>query len=413
MTVTASKIPALRFPEFEGEWEEKKLGVCAIKIGSGSTPKGGESVYQKVGIPFIRSQNINNDRLDLSRVTFISEEINAQMSGTIVQPLDLLLNITGASIGRSCVVPKFFEGGNVNQHVCIVRLKKNYSPFFIQAKLSSFAGQKAIIRNQVGGSREGLNFQSVRLLKFDLPSFLEQQKITAFLSTIDTRIHQFSRKKALLEQYKKGVMQQIFSQKIRFKDHDGKAFPAWEYRRLSSVLNEHGLKSKDVEEVYSVSVHKGVINQKEHLGRSFAAATTSHYNLVKPHDIIYTKSPTGDFPLGIIKQSRVDRNVIVSPLYGVFTPETPALGYILNDYFASSINTHNYLQSIIQKGAKNTINITNKTFLSKSLRLPVSKEEQQKIAAFLSTLDRQINLVSQQLKRMQTFKKGLLQQMFV
>jgi type I restriction enzyme S subunit len=200
---------------------------------------------------------------------------------------------------------------------------------------------------------------------------------------------------------------------LRFKDEAGKAFPDWEERKLSSVLNEHGLKSNNAEEVFSVSVHKGVINQKEHLGRSFAAATTDHYNLVKPYDLVYTKSPTGDFPLGIIKQSRIDRIVIVSPLYGVFTPETPALGYILNDYFASNINTRNYLQSIIQKGAKNTINITNKTFLSKSLRLPVSKEEQQKIAAFLTALDGQIELVGQQLERMQAFKKGLLQQMFV
>ena len=137
----------------------------------------------------------------------------------------------------------------------------------------------------------------------------------------------------------------------------------WAERKFSEVLVEHGSKSKGDEEVFSVSVHKGVINQIEHLGRSFSAATTSHYKRVLPNDVIYTKSPTGDFPLGIIKQSKIKVPVIVSPLYGVFTPETPALGYILDAYFESSANTINYLSSIVQKGAKNTINITNDTFL--------------------------------------------------
>lgn len=246
-----------------------------------------------------------------------------------------------------------------------------------------------------------------------LPSLPEQQKIAAFLTTIDTRIQQLSRKVALLEQYKKGVMQQLFSQTIRFKDEQGRDFPDWEEVRLGEVLHEHKSKSEGTEHVFSVSVHKGLVNQIEHLGRSFAAKSTAHYNLVKPHDIVYTKSPTGDFPYGIIKQSRVAENVIVSPLYGVFSPETPALGYILNDYFESSVNTHNYLHSIIQKGAKNTINITNSTFLSKSLKLPRSKEEQQRIANFLTAINEKIERTQLRLQYTQTFKRGLLQQMFV
>src|SRR5690606_15428732 len=155
-------------------------------------------------------------------------------------------------------------------------------------------------------------------------------------------------------------------------------------------LSEHKLKSTGKEEVYSVSVHKGLINQIEHLGRSFAAESTDHYNLVRPWDVVYTKSPTGDFPYGIIKQSRVDKNVIVSPLYGVFTPETSELGYMLNIYFESKINVYNYLHPIIQKGAKNTINITNGTFLSKVLKLPVSQKEQKQIGKFLRVIDEKI-----------------------
>ena len=201
--------------------------------------------------------------------------------------------------------------------------------------------------------------------------------------------------------------------KLRFKSDNNENFDDWEERKLSEFLTEHKLKSTGKEEVYSVSVHKGLVNQVEHLGRAFSAPDTSKYNLVKPGDIVYTKSPTGDFPLGIIKQSRVDKNVIVSPLYGVFTPETYDLGYILNDYFESNVNTHNYLHPIVQKGAKNTMNITNKTFLSKSLFVPKDKDEQHKIAECLMKFNENIELIEIQKNQVEDFKKGLLQQMFI
>lgn len=200
------------------------------------------------------------------------------------------------------------------------------------------------------------------------------------------------------------------SQKYRFPEFLNEL--EWTERKLSDVLNEHGLKSTGNEEVYSVSVHKGVVNQVEHLGRSFSASNTDNYKRVLHGDVIYTKSPTGNFPLGIIKQSKVNFPVIVSPLYGVFTPETYGLGYILDAYFESPSNVHNYLSSIIQKGAKNTININNTTFLSKSLYLPNNKDEQQKIASCLSSLDELIAAHTDKLEALKDHKKGLMQQLF-
>jgi len=179
------RVPKLRFEEFSGEWETKKLGLLSSKIGSGSTPSGGQEVYQQTGIPFIRSQNVINNELILDH-TCIPESINSKMKGSIVKSNDILLNITGGSIGRSCVVPKGFKIGNVNQHVSIIRLKKD-EPKFIQSFLASYRGQKLILRGQTGSGREGLNFQSIRGFKINIPTLTEQQKIAAFISAVDKK----------------------------------------------------------------------------------------------------------------------------------------------------------------------------------------------------------------------------------
>ncbi|MDB6119610.1 MAG: hsdS5 [Verrucomicrobiaceae bacterium] len=180
---------------------------------------------------------------------------------------------------------------------------------------------------------------------------------------------------------------------------------------LGEVLAEHGQQGSGAEDVFSVSVHKGLINQIEHLGRSFAAAETGHYNRVLPGDIVYTKSPTGEFPLGIIKQSKISKEVIVSPLYGVFTPATHALGVILDALFESPLAVRNYLHPLVQKGAKNTIAITNRRFLEGKLRLPADPREQAAIAqlveisqAELTTIEAEIELITRQ-------KRGLMQKL--
>ncbi len=186
----------------------------------------------------------------------------------------------------------------------------------------------------------------------------------------------------------------------------------WELKRLGEVLEEHGLKSTGTEKVYSVSVHKGLVDQIEHLGRSFAAQNTDHYNRVLPGDVVYTKSPTGDFPYGIVKQNKTGQTVIVSPLYGVFRPQNYAIGVMLDAYFESPFRTKKFLEPLVQKGAKNTINISNDRLLSGALPLPRDQEEQQKIADCLSSLDELIELQAKKLEALQAHKKGLMQQLF-
>ena len=185
----------------------------------------------------------------------------------------------------------------------------------------------------------------------------------------------------------------------------------WKTTSLSSALTEHGYSSTGKEPVFSVSVHKGLVNQIEHLGRSFSAANTGHYNRVLPGDIVYTKSPTGEFPLGVIKQSKIEAEVIVSPLYGVFSPASRSLGAIIDAIFESPIAAQNYLTPLVQKGAKNTIAITNRRFLEGELHLPADRAEQDAIAALLDASRSEIAALESSLECLQTQKRGLMQKL--
>ena len=196
--------------------------------------------------------------------------------------------------------------------------------------------------------------------------------------------------------------------RLRFPGFTGE----WVKQPLSEFLYEHKTKSDGKCRVHSVSVSKGVVDQVEYLGRSFAAADTSKYNLAKPNDIIYTKSPTGNFPYGIVKMNKNPYNVIVSPLYAVYSPVNKYIGYILDSYFESATNTNNYLSSLVQKGAKNTINITNDTFVSKDVCLPKDEDEQEKIASVLMEIDDFIAAQGQKVDALKNKKKGLMQQLF-
>lgn len=198
--------------------------------------------------------------------------------------------------------------------------------------------------------------------------------------------------------------------RLRFPEF--KETPAWPRTRLGKVLTEHKLKSDGKAEVHSVSLTKGIVPQVEHMGRSFSAADTSHYSLVQPNDVVYTKSPLAIHKLGIVKQHRHKTNAIVSPLYGVFEPDNPHLGRMVEAYFDSPYRSIAYLAPLAQKGAKNTIQITNTTFLSGSLYLPADPAEQEKIAACLRSLDDWIAAEARALAALRRHKTGLMQQLF-
>ena len=204
-----TEAPEFRFKGFTDAWVQRKLGEITSKIGSGKTPSGGAEAYVEAGTPLIRSQNVHDDMVDLSDVVFIDDETNKSMENSVVSTDDVLLNITGASIGRSAVY-KGLEPANVNQHVCIIRPIPGYYPDFVQLHISSANGQKQIDSSQAGGAREGLNFQQIGKFEFSFPSFEEQAKIGDYIRGLDNLIALNQRKCDALKELKKGFLQKMF-----------------------------------------------------------------------------------------------------------------------------------------------------------------------------------------------------------
>lgn len=195
------------------KWEKCKLGLCCSKIGSGKTPRGGSSVYVDQGVMFLRSQNVLWGNLDISDVSYIDDETNKTMLSSEVHSGDILLNITGASIGRSCIY-SLNDRANVNQHVCILRLskegKEKLLPEFLLQQILSDRIQQQVMDCQNGGSREGLNFRQIADFDIVIPDINEQRKICGMLNTFDCKvIHEETSLNALLN-LRASLMQQLF-----------------------------------------------------------------------------------------------------------------------------------------------------------------------------------------------------------
>ena len=197
-------------------WEVKQIGEMVVKVGSGITPRGGSASYVDVGIPLIRSQNVHSDGLRLDDVSYITETQHAKMSGSQLKSFDVLLNITGASIGRCYYLPPDFKEGNVNQHVCIIRLKQEVmDSVFLTFCLNSELGQRQVMSLQAGGNREGLNFQQVRAIRLAVPPIDEQKRIAEIVSSIEKNIRNKLAKLAHLSDTKKALMQDLLTGKVR------------------------------------------------------------------------------------------------------------------------------------------------------------------------------------------------------
>ena len=378
----------MRFPEFGGEWEREKLrDKCSFY--SGGTPSSSNKSYYNGEIPFIRSGEISGDSTEL----FLSEFGLNNSSAKMVDIGDLLLALYGATSGQIAISK---IRGAINQ--AILCIKSSYDNIFLKSVWEKHVDK--ILQAYLQGGQGNLSADIVKNLSFYFPSLDEQNKISKLIVLIDERIETQNK---IIEDLKK--LKVAITQKISKDNSNRKVM-------LSELLTERYEKNKDLYPVHSVSVSEGIINQVDFLGRSFAANDISNYNVVCCGDIVYTKSPTGDFPYGIVKMSSIDTKVSVSPLYGVYHPNSEYVGIYLHNYFSNSLNAKNYLHKLIQKGAKNTINITNKRFLENEISLP-NETLLKEYSLFISAFDLKIKSEQKALLLLQKQKEYLLQQMFI
>ena len=198
--------------EIPNSWVWTTIEEICSKIGSGSTPRG--SNYSANGIPFFRSQNVYNDRLVYDDIKYISEEVHQKMKGTEVLANDLLLNITGGSLGRCAVVPADFNCGNVSQHVCIMRSVLVEPEYFHALVLSSYFAKSMKI---TGSGREGLPKYNLEQMGFPLPPLTEQQRIVAEIEHWFALIDQIEQGKADLQTIIKQTKSKILGLAIHGK----------------------------------------------------------------------------------------------------------------------------------------------------------------------------------------------------
>ena len=196
-------------------WEVVRLGEDVSHVGSGVTPRGGKSAYTASGITFLRSQNVHFDGLRLDDVAYIPPEIDESMSRSRVKPDDVLLNITGASIGRCTIAPRNLGPANVNQHVCIIRTTDELNPQFVWKWLSTPRSQREIDDIQTGQSRQGLNYQQVRQLTIVRPPRAEQDSIVEILRGMDATIAEAKRERDGLQLVTESAADVLLTGRVR------------------------------------------------------------------------------------------------------------------------------------------------------------------------------------------------------
>lgn len=251
-----------------------------------------------------------------------------------------------------------------------------------------------------------------------IPNKSEQQSVASFFTSLDAQISASTSRLASLKQMKAASLQAMFPQegetvpKVRFKGFEGE----WKKVKLSECLEistERNLNNKyGVNEVLSVSDEEGVMNQIKLLGRSYAGKSVTNYKILRTNQVVYTKSPLKAKPYGIVKVNKGETG-IVSVLYAVYDAKECVSPDYIHYYFEPTFRINNYLLPLINKGAKNTMNISDEVSLQGDIILPNTLEEQLRIVEYLQTLDAQIALHTKRLEKLKQIKAACLDKMFV
>ena len=409
MAINQKSTPTLRFKDQQGndypDWKKKSIGKIGEIIGGG-TPATNQNRFWNGNINWFTPSEIKS-KYSNSSIRKISEQGLAQSSAKLL-PVGTILLTSRATIGEvsiareECTTNQGFQSCVVNSS----SYSNEYTYYWIVKNKILF------LRIANGSTYLEVTNSEIKKILFDAPNLKEQHKIASFLASVDTKIEQLGKKKELLELYKKGMMQKLFSQEVRFKDEQRNEYPDWEEKLLGDISNlskGKGISKTDVKVDGTVKcIRYGELYTRYGETISNVLSSTnvpiSELVLSQKNDVIIPAS--GETALDIASAACItvegvavggDINIIRCQQNGIF------LAYYL---ISKKIDIARLAQGV------SIIHLYSAQLASLSLRIP-SKQEQQKIANFLSAIDKKIELVAEQLEQARTFKKGLLQRMFI
>ena len=402
-----SNIPQLRFPEFSGEWEDGKLGNYGNLI-NGLTYSPDNIVDE--GLLVLRSSNVQNGQIYLNDNVYVNLDVD---DTALTREDDILICVRNGSkrlIGKSTIINKNLPKSTHGAFMTVFRGESNK---FISHWFHSSIYYKEVHKN-LGATINSINGSNLKKFKTIFPLKPEQQKIAAFLTAVDTKIEQLSKKQELLGEYKKGLMQQIFSQVIRFKADDGCDFPDWEEKKLGGIgsfYRGHTYNSTNVKNNGLLVLRSSNIkNDKLVLDKDlqFVDKICSDKISLRTDDIVICMANGSKHLVGKsgVYYGDYDNKLTVGAFCSIFRTDNKLSKYILQ-----TVQYKRYLHILL--AGTNINNLKNSELAELKFNLPVSINEQTKIANFLSSIDSKIEQVSKQLVESKQFKKALLQQMFV
>lgn len=419
-------LPKLRFPEFLGEWVDKKLGSFA-EVSAGATPSTMNKSYWGGTIRWMNSGELNIKKIYEveNRIT----DVGLRNSSTkIIPKYCILIGLAGQGRTRGTVAMNMVELCTNQSIASVLPNLEEYISGFLYHNLDKRYDELRSLSTGDGG-RGGLNLQIIKSLKVFLPSIPEQLKIADLLFSVDDKISQLQKKKSFLELYKKGVIQQLFSQELRFKDDDGNNYSDWEAKLFGDVFsffstNSYSRDNLNYEDGTVKNIHYGDIHTKfkshfditkeyvPYLNKEISLHKLSDEQYCKEGDLIIADASEDYTDIGkSIELVNVNSDKVVAGLHTLHArPDLQLISIGFSGHLMKSENVRTQIMTIAQ-GTK-VLSITTNRIGKVLIPIP-TLPEQVKIASFLSALDDKIAQTALQIEKMQTWKKGLLQQMFV
>lgn len=395
--------PQLRFKEFSGDWAEKKIGDIAV-VTSGGTPSRNTPKYWDGNIPWVTTSLVDFNIIK-SANEFITQDGLDNSSAKLFPKETILMAMYGQGITRGKVAILGIEA-TTNQACAAIKLKDGLDTQFIFQNLVNRYEEIRDLSNE--GGQKNLSAGIIKDIFISYPKKEEQIQIASFLSAADKRINQLKQKHELLQQYKQGMMQKLFNQQIRFKADDGSEFEDWKETFLADFLQESLIKGSKGNKAKKLTVKlwgKGVIPKNE----AFQGSENTQYYKRSAGQLIYGKLDFIHSAFGVIPDHLDNfESTIDSPAFDLNKSKVHPY-FILSCFLQKDFYKKNGEEA---NGSRKAKRINQSVFLAMKIKLPCLAE-QTKIANFLSAIDQKIEITAQQIEQAQTWKKGLLQQMFV